>query len=429
MKKHHPIAWLWLPVITMLIIAAGCTTTSQEESAPDTPSLSVRECKIGEDFANIQAAVDAPECASILVPSGVYTESILIDRNLAITGEVSEFPVVSSAGNGSVFIIQKEREVSLSNLTITQGSGTDIFDDGRAYGGGIANSGILTLTHVVLLNNQAEIAGAIYNYHGHLFINESTIHHNQATAGGAIVTYYGQLTLRNSRIEQNSAEAGGGIYSEASDVLIEQNTIHANQAQMMGGGMRSLSSTVVIRNSTFSANSTESSGGALDSEKETISIENSTLSGNEAKEGGALFSYMGEITVTHSTLYDNRAEEGGAIFNRIATYRLGSSILANNPDGNCGFYGGGMVDAGYNLIDDNTCGEFAVQEGKPLLGSLADNGGPTQTHALLPGSSGIDAIPERKNGCGTNLLRDQQGEARPQGTGCDIGAFEVTESD
>jgi hypothetical protein len=61
----------------------------------------------------------------------------------------------------------------------------------------------------------------------------------------------------------------------------------------------------------------------------------------------------------------------------------------------------------------------------PLLSTLTDNGGPTWTHALLPGSPALQAIPTGENGCGTTYTQDQRGIARPQWFGCDIGAFEL----
>ncbi|MCO5176855.1 MAG: hypothetical protein M9890_07805 [Thermomicrobiales bacterium] len=90
-----------------------------------------------------------------------------------------------------------------------------------------------------------------------------------------------------------------------------------------------------------------------------------------------------------------------------------------------------IIDGGYNLSSDATCvsAETSVVTTDPLLlGPLADNGGLTQTHALLPGSPALDRIPLGTLGCGTTLMTDQRGVARPKDAGCDIGAFESPDS-
>jgi hypothetical protein len=88
-------------------------------------------------------------------------------------------------------------------------------------------------------------------------------------------------------------------------------------------------------------------------------------------------------------------------------------------------------DGGYNLDAGTSCGfstaNNSLSNTDPLLepAGLQNNGGPTQTIALQPGSSAIDAIPSAVNGCGTTVTTDQRGVSRPQGPGCDIGAFEL----
>jgi hypothetical protein len=103
-------------------------------------------------------------------------------------------------------------------------------------------------------------------------------------------------------------------------------------------------------------------------------------------------------------------------------------IVASSSSGdNCS--GAAIADGGYNIDSGTSCG-FSEQLGSlsgtnPLLADQpAFNGGPTKTIALLEDSPAINAIPEATNGCGTEVQTDQRGVARPQGEGCDIGAFE-----
>ena len=102
---------------------------------------------------------------------------------------------------------------------------------------------------------------------------------------------------------------------------------------------------------------------------------------------------------------------------------MSHTIIAGNVPGDCS---GGVVSLGFNLDSDNTCNlspSTDLPGTDPLLGPLQDNGGPTETHALLPGSPAIDLSLAIGEPCGGGT--DQRGVPRPQGLGCDIGAFEV----
>jgi hypothetical protein len=155
------------------------------------------------------------------------------------------------------------------------------------------------------------------------------------------------------------------------------------------------------------------------------------------------------VTITNNTADSDNdgVGDGGGIYRDVATVQIQNSIIAGNFDtpGNAG--GGtknpdcsGLFSSlGYNLIGINTgCSGFVngVNADKvgtgaspidPLLAALANNGGSTQTHALLPGSPAIDAgnpLPPGSGGfaCAAD---DQRGIARPQGSACDMGAFEL----
>ena len=105
-------------------------------------------------------------------------------------------------------------------------------------------------------------------------------------------------------------------------------------------------------------------------------------------------------------------------------------IAAQSVSPNC-FGFAPSSDGGYNLDDGTSCGfstaNHSLSSLDPLLdpAGLQSNAGPTQTIALLSGSPAIDAIPPGINGCGTTIATDQRGVSRPQGPGCDIGAFEL----
>jgi hypothetical protein len=156
-----------------------------------------------------------------------------------------------------------------------------------------------------------------------------------------------------------------------------------------------------------------------------MSATNVTISGNSASaDGGGIYHFFGSITMTNTTLNGNSAVGGGGGIKKDGgTVAITNTIVANSPSGgNCS----GALVGGYNLSSDGTCSFGGGRDSvSVMLGLLANNGGATQTHALLPGSPAIDF--------GTNAgcpSTDQRGKARPvdgdkNGTAtCDVGAVE-----
>jgi hypothetical protein len=168
-------------------------------------------------------------------------------------------------------------------------------------------------------------------------------------------------------------------------------------------------------------------GGILNTN--TLNMTNSTLSGNDAKRGGGILN-DGSLNLLHVTLYENIAEpgKGGGIINYPHnTMKFINTIVARSTGGDCVNNGTIHLDSTHNLVEDGTCQveNSSNISGDPTLGPLADNGGPTWTHALQGGSPAIDA------GSSAHCQAfDQRGYDRPiDGNGdglavCDIGAFE-----
>jgi CSLREA domain-containing protein len=155
--------------------------------------------------------------------------------------------------------------------------------------------------------------------------------------------------------------------------------------------------------------------------------------------GGGIVNRGGTVKVTHSTFSRNNAEYGGGgILNgnsKAATMRLSISVFADNIHGNIVNVCAGdqclgtITDGGYNISDDLSF-RFTDPTSKsntdPKLdpNGLQSNGGPTKTIALLRASPAVDYVPSGENGCGTMVKMDQRWVQRPQGEGCDVGAFE-----
>jgi predicted outer membrane repeat protein len=208
---------------------------------------------------------------------------------------------------------------------------------------------------------------------------------------------------------------GGGIYVEGNGTLnVANSAFSGNSATGGWGGGIANQGMLTVTNVTFSNNSADGAGGGI-TNSGVLTVTNSTFSGNSAGGGGGIIN-SGVLTVTNSTFSGNSATFGSGIYNS-GIMTLYNTLVAANIGEDC--YGTLTADS-FNLDSDGSC-DNATQKtvGQINLGPLADNGGSTQTMALLPGSAAIDA--------GNNAVcpaTDQRGVARPQGA-CDVGAFEV----
>ncbi|MGH7885179.1 MAG: choice-of-anchor Q domain-containing protein, partial [Thermodesulfobacteriota bacterium] len=246
--------------------------------------------------------------------------------------------------------------------------------------------------------------------------NGSTI--QRSSAGGTpafriiAINGSGDLTLNETTISGGLVNAGGiGNY---------------------GGGIYIIDGTLTITNSTISGNTTNDDGGGIYLNDGTVTITNSTISGNTADdEGGGIYINDGTVTITNSTISGNSANnDGGGIYidNDTATVSITNSIVSGNTAAdsgdNCYNDGGTINDNGNNLSNDGTCNFSGDNNPSINLGPLADNGGPTLTHALLSGSSAIDTGNDAVCNASPVNGEDQRGISRPQLNSCDIGAFE-----
>jgi large repetitive protein len=313
---------------------------------------------------------------AIYIVAGTYTgtdssdTSIQLLKSLEIIGAGMNLTILDGGGIRQVIYIPSGITSSLKDLTIQNGNKPAV------QGGGIYSGGTLTLTRVKVTGNSAGGGGGIKS-DSVLTMTDSIVSNNITTGGVA---------------------PGGGIWIDGGTANLTNTTISGNIAALYGGGIHIQSNP-------------------------TVNLTNVTISGNTAQDtsgGGAISIGTGTINILNSTIANNHASAfsvGGIHTSGILNIK--NTIIAGNDGVQCF---GALTSQGYNLSSDATCSFTNTgdqQNADPLLGPLASNGGPTQTHALLSGSPAIDA--GTTTGC---PLKDQRGVSRPQGAHCDIGAYE-----
>ncbi len=249
-------------------------------------------------------------------------------------------------------------------------------------------------------NNSVQIldvaSGARLTLDGLALVNANTL-----GSGGAI-NNKGLLTVTRCTFGNNHASIGGAIYS----------TITTTEK------------TWNVSTSTFYQNSATTGGGAIHHGSGTANITNCTFTGNSAPNGAALVNGSGwAMNVYYSTIAGNAASAGAIVQNASGALALYSTIVANPAAAaNCS---ASIQNAGNNLDSGSSCGwgsnSGSLSNADPLLRSLGNYGGATDTIALRRASPAIDA--GKPADCPAT---DQRGVTRPFGTACDMGAFEYT---
>ncbi len=328
----------------------------------------------------------------------------------------------------------------LGELTITNSTFND--NSAKWSGGAIFTWSKVTINGSTFVSNSAieSGGGAVHNTWKDFTITNSTFAQNSAaTHGGAIYNdygatydgktgYNGNLTITNSKFFSNSAaDEGGAIYNK-NTLTIGSSRFSGNWALGEGGAIFNSGNNVVmadiaINSSSFVSNSARNIGGAiLNNSLTATTITNSTFTDNEAAQlGGAIVNFsLSNLTITNNTISGNwAASDGGlSLFDNASPtyYRLRNNIIAKNTGGDCNTSGSQFTQNVNNLIEDGSCFSSSNLSGDPMLGALT---GLPAYFPLLEGSPAIDA--GNADHCPAT---DQRGVTRPQGSGCDIGAYE-----
>lgn len=423
--RLHATAVLLVSLLAPVSSASAATivvNTTDDEFITD-GDCSLREAVFAANFNTAFDACSRGVGADTITFSVIGTVTLSSSLSLPFLSEVLTLSGPGAAnltisGNNAVGVLQNfSNGLTVRDLTIANGN--------ALQGAGILNGrGILTVINSTFSNNRANSqGGAIQNLNNAtLIVDHSAFSGNSASDTAGAISNVGTLIVRHSSFTSNNAgRVAGAIISlggTASDSSFSNNT-----AGILGGALVNSGALMTVTNSTFfnnSASGNSGTGGAIDNGGavgSALTVTNSTFSGNRAGflGGGIRNELDATLTVTNCTFTANEARPGGggAISNR-GTGTLHNTIVASNPGGNCG---GAIIDAGGNFsYPDGSCPGPNVD---PLLGPLADNGGPTLTHALQACSPAIDAAFDVD--CPST---DQRGVSRPFGPHCDIGAYE-----
>lgn len=355
-------------------------------------------------------------------------------RLMMLNSSVSEN---SAARGGGLFAYASE----VLNSTISGNSA------GSGSGGGIYFFGeTSTLTNSTVSGNSADVSGGgIYFSGGTSTLTNSTVSGNSAGGrGGGIYAHVDSLEVLDSSVTGNSASSGGGIYlygnlETVPSVRLSSSSVSGNSAGDSGGGIYSrmkYDAQLTLTNSTVSGNSAGDSGGGMSVFNDSlVMLTNSTVSGNSAARDGGGIEAGDDIAVmlSNSTITENSAHSrgGGIYVPGNASVTLDNTIVAHNGAGSTGPDVYDSFTAYHSLIEDTSgatiSGSNNITGQDPLLGPLADNGGPTLTHALLTGSPAIYAgDPNAIAGVGGTPLFDQRDSPfiRVLGERLDIGSYE-----
>jgi hypothetical protein len=396
---------------------------------------------------------------------------LTIAKPTVIEGPGAALLTIDAQQDSRVFTIndlqdQTPSTMKISGLTLTGGLDAN-------GGGAIFSQERLTVADSVITGNTAQWGGGIYNGEfGILTVLRTRISGNHAIepvpmalgSGGGLYNWAGTASILDSVITGNDSVTDGGGINNANNgsITIVRSTISDNVATQNGGGINNGDGNVSISSSTINGNRAVRGGGVnvVTPNNRVTTISNSTISGNVAPSGGGgVNNQSGQVRLEFCTITTNVANDfagSGVLSSPSPTdspTSIYSSIIAYNFDPNAApqaqpldvAVGGAvnsLVSLGFNIVGiggfrDETFvaeGDQIIDTDDPLLGPLAENGGPTMTHALLAGSPAIDrGDPEATPGQagvpqfdqrGKPFARVRDGDAA-EAIVMDVGAFEA----
>ncbi len=421
------------------IINAVANLPTPTPSATPVPSEILYVDKLGNDANDclttgtacltIMAALGkAADGAAIHIGPGTYAEintagegALFIRQNVSLYGVATtgEYTTILS-GNGTrdAVTIAGDSQVVLENVAIADAGGRGV----GLYATGGAGQHV-TLRNAAIRNSAAV---AVYILDAAV-VDFDNVRINNNPHGA--ISSHGTFTLRNSRVRNNGSldtswGLGGGVIHNSGILRFSDSTVSGNTSADFNAINNYSGGTMTFERSTVSGQSVGRFSTLYNNLESTMTLSNSTVSGNS----GTAITSLGDLTLYYSTIAANG--RSGLYANDNAAdpmhLQVDNSLIENNGAQDCLYEFGNhiVLNTHGQFLSDGSCtnvdsGVFTrPPEGDRFLGPLADNGGPTQTHALLAGSRAIDTA---VTPC---PAIDQRGTGRPVGGGCDVGAYE-----
>jgi (2Fe-2S) ferredoxin len=418
-RLQHRMAWSLAGAALLLALGQGIATAATITVTTNNPNVAADgQCSLIEAIVNANNdAATHPDCAA---GSGADTIVLPANANVVLSNAYASLygfglPLITSRitieGNGAT--IHRDQNAPAFSLIGVRGNFPTPGDltlqgmtlSGGSSFGGLWNTGTLTIKNSIISGNTG---GVINNYRAALSIENSSISGNT----GSGVSNSGTLSIAHSIISGNTASSGGGLHNYYGTVTIENSTISGNTATNDGGGISNQYSAKQGRG---------------------VTITNSTISGNRANRGGGIsnnsqcyyfgfFTCPAALTLNNSLIVGNQAAVAPEIENDASSIVTANNFNLFGANGNAGV--SGFTPGPTDIVPSVSLAQ--------IMGPLKNNGGPTETHALVAGSPAIDA--GDPGGCrgnsGALLLKDQRGFVRhvdgnnDGAARCDIGAVE-----
>ena len=367
-------------------------------------TLCVNPGGTGGCSATVQAAIDAAvDGDTIGIAAGTYVENPSVPENRVLTlqGAGAGSTFIDGSDLGGVLLVRHRAAVTISGVTLQNGP------SGIAANGGEFVTIDITDSTITGNAGSPRFGYGILLPAGRLSVARCTI--GDFNPGGAILNQRGRATITDTTLGDTTG-GGCGLFADGGVTTVVDSTIRGNAGLGTGGGICARGSAkVLLISSTVSGNSDAGAGGGIRvSERAFVKVASSTIASNSAGMSGGGIRNDGprsRIRVHNTILADNTAGDGSDDCSGVLRSRR------------------------YNLIESTSGCTVAVRDEDivgvdPMLASLAANGGPTETHALLAGSAAIDAAnPAPADGRVSHCPpTDQRGTAR--NGRCDIGAYE-----
>jgi hypothetical protein len=399
-------------------------------SVSPTASANLTNCTVAQNFAPLNGGGIAVAGNNKLTLSN----SILADN--------------SAVHNGGGIYVGSGSTATITNSILAANTASGASGSGGSGGAIFVNTtGTANISNSVLSGNSAKTGGGLFSYQGTATVTSSIISNNTAKGdGGGVESFNGPavVSISNSTISNNTVTngVGGGIGTggfPGGTVIVNNTTISGNSASTFGGGIYD-NQAATVTNSTLSGNSAGSKGGGFyhnSANGVTATLTNSTLTGNTATNlGGAIYSKHGTTALYDATISGNTASSGGGMYiYHSNTATLNNSLIAGNSATTTKDIAGKVASGSLNNLVGDGSGMTGITNGSggnqvgtsgspinPLLSTLGNYGGPTQTLTLLPGSPALDAGSNAAIPSG--VTTDQRGDPRIVNGTVDIGAFE-----